>query len=331
MFSTFTAIFEALTAIETELAAGISDSKREKLIETLLSLRRTMDKCVQYWLKFEERVNEIQERFSIALPDTLPPGFLEDIDLGGEVTAQKAKPEAAPAEPLNETKAEREGNEPDRGFYKSTSEITVNSFRRALGFWELAMLKEAVDEFKKVVEDEPNLIMGHFCLGLSSAQLGQVEEAFRELKLVLALDQNQFMRAIALNTLGIILAGKEQYEQAQNYFGLATEADPELGEAWFNLAATSYNMQNYQEAVDAFIKAKEFFPEDWELELYLGRAEAYLGQYAAASQALERAFQINPHEPLIAFELGLAYRLLGKKGLAQSYFHATLKLMESKN
>jgi len=155
MFSTFTAIFEALTAIETELAAGISDSKREKLIETLLSLRRTMDKCVQYWLKFEERVNEIQERFSIALPDTLPPGFLEDIDLGGEVTAQKAKPEAAPAEPLNETKAEREGNEPDRGFYKSTSEITVNSFRRALGFEDVVRFEHHIVEAYKSIVRQP--------------------------------------------------------------------------------------------------------------------------------------------------------------------------------
>jgi len=55
MFATFTAIFEALDAIEKELSDSNTPKKREKLIETLLSLRRTMDKCVQYWLKFEER------------------------------------------------------------------------------------------------------------------------------------------------------------------------------------------------------------------------------------------------------------------------------------
>lgn len=325
MFSTFTEIFEALTAIEEELSANISDAKRDKLIETLVSLRRTMDRCVQYWLKFEERVNEIQERFEIALPDTLPPGFLEDIELEESDPEKKAPQSEAGGETT-----EQETEAPEYNFYKPGSEITVNSLRRGLGFWELAMLKEAVGEFKKVVEDEPDLIMGHFCLGLSSAQLGKVEEAFRELKLVLALDQNQLLRALALNTLGIILAGKEEYRQARHYFGLATEADPALCEAWFNLAASSYNLQSHQEAVVAFEKARELANNDWEIELYLGRSLGYLGLYEKAATALERAYRINPREPLVTFELGLIYRILGKKGQAQCYFHTTLKLIEAK-
>ena len=192
------------------------------------------------------------------------------------------------------------------------------------------MLKEAVAEFKKVVEEEPDLTMGHFCLGLSSAQLGKVEEAFKELKLVLALDQNKQMRALALNTLGIIQAEKEQYQQARQFFEKATEADPNLGEAWFNLAVTSYNIQDYEAAVQYFEKAKELTPDDWEIELHLGRARGYLGQYEEAAEALERAYRLNPREPLITFELGLVFRLLGKTARAQSYFHATLKLMEGK-
>lgn len=56
MFSTFTAIFEALAEIENELAAEATSSRRDQLIDTLLSLRNTMDKCIQFWFKFEERV-----------------------------------------------------------------------------------------------------------------------------------------------------------------------------------------------------------------------------------------------------------------------------------
>ncbi|HOL16355.1 MAG TPA: tetratricopeptide repeat protein [Bacillota bacterium] len=329
MFATFTAIFEALNAIENELAADTTESQREKLIETLLSLRKTMDKCVQYWLKFEERVNEIQERYSITLPDTLPPGFLDEVNLDedelAEAKAGSTKDKQAPAEG-DDGEAE---DIPDQ-FTRPVSEITVNSFRRGLGFWELAMLKEAVAEFKKVVEEEPDLTMGHFCLGLSSAQLGKVEEAFKELKLVLALDQNKQMRALALNTLGIIQTEKEQYQQARLFFEKAIEADPQLSEAWFNLAATSYNMQDYEAAVQYFEKARELTPEDWEIELHLGRARGYLGQYEEAAETLERAYRLNPREPLITFELGLIFRLLGKTARAQCYFHATLKLMEGK-
>lgn len=330
MFSTFTAIFEALTAIEQELADDVNESRREQLIETLLSLRRTMDKCVQYWLRFEERVNEIQDRHAIVLPDTLPQGFLEEVNLEAEVPKPKKnkktdlKTEQAIATPGKKEQAESE-------FYEPASEITVNSFRRGLGFWELAMLKEAVDEFKKVVEEEPNLVMGHFCLGLSSAQLGKVEEAFRELKLVLALDQNKFMQALALNTLGIILTGKEQYEQAQQYFEQAAAADPELTEAWFNLGAANFNLKNFEAAVEAFEKAAKLTENDWEMQLYLGRSLAYLGRYEEAAVALEEAFRINPREPVITFELGLVYRIMGKRSRSQSYFYTTLQLMESKS
>lgn len=326
MFSTFTAIFEALAAIEDELAAEATESQREQLIATLLSLRKTMDKCMQYWLKFEERVNEIQERYSLTLPDTLPPGFMDEISLtDSEPVETMSKAELADAASEDN---EQVVLQPE--FYQPSNEITVNSFRRGLGFWELAMLKEAVGEFKKVVEEEPNLIMGHLCLGLSSAQLGKVEEAFKELKLVLALDQNEQMQALALNTLGIILTGKEEYQQARHYFQKATEADPGLSEAWFNLAATNYNMQDFEAAVEAFEKAGELATNDYEILLHLGRALGYLGRYDEAAETLERAYRLNAREPLITFELGLIFRILGKKTQAQCYFHATLKLMETK-
>ena len=73
-------------------------------------------------------------------------------------------------------KPQEKGEEPQKEESRPEeikSEVAISSFRRGLGFWELAMLKEAVGEFKKVVEEEPDLILGHFCLGLSSAQLGQ--------------------------------------------------------------------------------------------------------------------------------------------------------------
>lgn len=325
MFSSFTAIFEALTDIDKELGRAKSESRRKELIETLISLRETMDKCVQYWLKFEEQVNEVQERHGITLPDKLPPGFMDEVQL--DVGGDKGTEPGMEKEAVQEKDAEIKQKE---AFHKPASEITVNSFRRGLGFWELAMLKEAVGEFKKVVEEEPNLIMGHLCLGLSSAQLGKIEEAFKELKLVLALDKNKHMQALALNTLGVLLAGKEQYDQAGHFFNKATEADKNLGEAWFNLGAVTFNKQDYEGAVEAFSKAGELVKEDWEVELHLGRSLGYLGRFDEAVKSLEKAYRLNPREPLITFELGLIYRLLGKKSQSQCYFHSTLKLLESK-
>ena len=83
MFATFTAIFEALDEIEKELDGVTTVEKRDMVVQTLISMRKTMDQCVQHWLKFEEGVKESEERFDLVLPDTLPAGFLEDLDGGG--------------------------------------------------------------------------------------------------------------------------------------------------------------------------------------------------------------------------------------------------------
>jgi len=103
-----------------------------------------------------------------------------------------------------------------------------------------------------------------------------------------------------------------------------------LSEAWFNLAALSYNMQDYQKAEEAFEKAKKLAPDDWEIELHLGKSRVCQGDYDRAAEAFHRAYRLNPQEPMITFELGLIYRILEKKACARRYFLATLKLLEAK-
>lgn len=326
MFSTFTAIFEALSSIEQDLSSGITDSRRQELIETLISLRNTMDKCVHYWIKFEERVNQIQERFSISLPDSFPPSFMEVdmedipalIEQPGDSSTELKSQEITP--PCEEDE-----------FLSLTGEGAITSFRKAMGFWGLAMVAEATREFKNVTHQQPNFILGHFCLGVACAQLGQTEEAFKELKLVLALEKDQFIRGMALNTLGVVLAAREQYRQALPYFIKATEEEPDLIEPWFNRAAIYYNQQHYQKAVDNFNRVLELSPGDWEAELHRGKAYGFLGRYEEALPALERAYSINPREPLITFELAYIYRLLGRKNHARHYGLMTRRLLKLKS
>ena len=34
-----------------------------------------MDQCVKYWMYFEEKVNELQNKYNFSLPDDLPKVF----------------------------------------------------------------------------------------------------------------------------------------------------------------------------------------------------------------------------------------------------------------
>ncbi len=331
MFSTFTAIFEALSSIEQELSGEIDDSRRQETIDTLISLRNTMDKCVQYWIKFEERVNQIQERFSLSLPDSFPPGFMElELDME-DLPVFERKPGDS-AEDLNYQGIDSIHEIQKEDEFKSlTGEVAITSFRKAMGFWGLSMVDEATKEFKNVTCQQPNFILGHFCLGIACAQLGKTEEAFKELKLVLALEEDHFIRGMAFNTLGVILAAGERYRLALPYFIKATEEEPDLVEPWFNRAAINYNLQRYWEAVENFNRVIELSPADWEAELHRGKAYGFLERYTEALQALERAYNINPLEPLITFELAFIYHRLGRKNRARHYGLMTRRLLKQKS
>ena len=154
-------IFDTLHEIEMNLQKKPDAPERETLIRNLLNLRITMDQYVKYWLTFEEKVNKLQKKYNFTLPDVLPEGFLQDIEL-------------KPGEDIAGQTVEGNENPEEYSFLKLESEQGINSFRKGLGFLDLAMLEEAILEFEKVVELEPNFIFGHFCLGLAYSQKGSI-------------------------------------------------------------------------------------------------------------------------------------------------------------
>ena len=147
MFSTFTAIFEALSFIEQDLSSEITDSQREVIIETLISLRNTMDKCMQYWIKFEERVNQIQERYSISLPDSFPPGFM---DIDAEDILGFGRPTGSSYTGPGQGEVDLiEGDEEDE-FICLSGEGRLH-LSKSHGLLGLSMVSEAAGEFKRLL------------------------------------------------------------------------------------------------------------------------------------------------------------------------------------
>ena len=355
MFSTFSAIFEALDHIEDEFNKCTGEDEKEELIPVIMSLRNTMDKCVQHWLRFEERLNEMQQKYNFKLPDTLPEGFLDDlsgweasmdmdsippdsilsaqINSGLEIhelengTNTSSSDHEPLRNPSEKTITKKEENL-NKNFCKISEEKAITSFRKALGFWDLAMIDDAIKEFEEVTKIEPNFIIGHFCLGLSSTQKGDYEKALKELKLVTALDCESSLKGLAFNTMGSIYASQEKYQAALEHFNKASEAEPELIEAYFNQGAALFNLQEFKAAVEKFQKVLEFKSHDWETLFYIGKAYSYLQEWEEARKYMEKAHTLNPQEALITFELGVIYRLMGNFNRASLFFQTTRSLVE---
>ena len=270
-----------------------------------------MDRCVELWLRFEEKINEIQEKYDFLLPDELPDSFLQAF--------VKVLPDNL-----------QENIPPDRGVGESLSlqfdnEACIRSFKRGLGFLELAMMDEAIKEFETVISQEPEILLAHLCLGVAYAERRMADEAMRELRLVQALTGDPQTNAIVHNALGNIYADGAQYDLALEEFSKVIELDSEFAVARFNLGAVYYNLKQYEKSILAFEEVKVNFPRDWEVYFYLGKGYKKLGDEKEALLNLLKAAYLAPQEAHVMFELGVSYDALGETRKAlECYYRAKI-------
>ena len=319
----FVQILNDLERVENELRkSGNDKEKRQKCYDRLLELRRRMDRYVEFWLRFEEKINEMQEKYNFLLPDEMPESFLQAF---GTVFPEAEKEMQIE---LTEIKndLDRRGVKPV--LLQENNEACIRSFRRALGFLELAMMDEAIQEFKQIIQQEPDLLLAHLCLGVAYAERGMADEAMRELRLVQALTEDKQTGAIVHNALGNIYADKGEYEFALAEFKKVIELDPDFAAAHFNLGAVYYNLKKYEESVREFEIVKADFPKDWEVYFYLGLAYRKINNEEQALINLLKAAFLAPQEPYVAFELGLLYDQLGETRRALEYFYRARKLFQ---
>jgi len=310
-FHQFDIIFDSLKEIEERFKKYPAEQERNELANRLLKLRNIMDECVKYWLNFEERVNDMQNKYEFSLPDLLPDDFLQKLCQDRENSNERVE------------SPDKNGDNATL-FFQIESEQGISSFRKGIGFWDLAMLEEAIREFEKLVELEPNYIFGHFCLGLAYSQKGFYEKALIKLRLVKALSRDNRLKALVHNAMGNIYVNEKKYEEALNQFNIAIEEDSFFYIGYFNMGAVYYNLQRYKEAGEAFEKAKELSPKDWEIYYHLGRTYALLGNFKKGLQNFKKAFSLNPAEIKILFEVGVIYDLLGDKQNASIYYNRVL-------
>ncbi|MBS4021579.1 MAG: tetratricopeptide repeat protein [Dethiobacter sp.] len=317
----FAGVFAAMEEVESELKkAGSNKEKRQKCYDRLIELRKSMDRYVEFWLRFEEKLNELQDTYDFLLPDELPESLLtafNDIMPENKDSNKESNKQAAP----DRRKITPAG-------MPVNNEACIRSFRRGLGFMELAMMDEAIAEFRQVITLEPDLLLPHLCLGVAYAERGKADEAMRELRLVQALSTDPQTSAIVHNSLGNLYADSERYEMALPEFEKAVELDPEFAAAHFNMGAAYYNVKDYYKSLLSFEKVKSKFPKDWEIYFYLGKIHKRVGNDEEALVNLLKASYLAPQQPFVAFELGLLYDNLGEMRKALECYYRARKLYQ---
>ncbi|MFD0867818.1 putative PEP-CTERM system TPR-repeat lipoprotein [Chlamydia abortus] len=188
----FATMHEVLTEIMSEYSTA-SGARKQLLDEQLLALKAMSDSCIEEWLRFEEKLGRL-----------LPLANQGKIPVKAKIKGKAAKEEGFPVDPSNQS-----------------------GFEEAQGYYKLSMFEVAAPKLDEMVRKQPDFVLGRFYLALCHFHLGDLAEAYREFKILLALTENRKLKAISYTGMGCVHYEHNNLEKAMEYFRMAFEEDPE--------------------------------------------------------------------------------------------------------
>ena len=197
----------------------------------------------------------------------------------------------------------------------------------------------------------------HIDRGVAYAEQGQLDEALAEYRRAIELEPDN---AGAYRNVGTSLGEQGQWEEAAVAYERAIELDPEFGEAYGDLVAVYLNLERLSDAVAAGERAIELSPDyagahnnlgvayreqgrtdeataQWQeaIELdpdnvnprvHLGRSYGMQGRLDEAIVQLQEAIRIDPDYANAHFNLGMVYHLQEESSQALAEFEETLRI-----
>ena len=166
--------------------------------------------------------------------------------------------------------------------------------RQLMATREAVKLEQAVEEFNKAVELDPQFALAWVGVADSNALLTQYGTLAT--KLALPIRENAIKQALAI--------------------------DDKLGEAYASLGLLETNRNQHEKAENAFKRAIELSPNyatayHW-YSNYVSRSSMLRG--AEATKLAEKAFELDPRSSVISVNLALQYRLQGLLALAERQY-----------
>ncbi|MCC6860022.1 MAG: tetratricopeptide repeat protein [Bryobacterales bacterium] len=191
----------------------------------------------------------------------------------------------------------------------------VEFYRRSQRAWDLAEQRrhdEAIIEWKRALELDPEDAKARTNLGLALARAGKLGEALEQYRRVLASDPGYSM---AHNNLGVALAARGQFDEAIAHYRKALESDPGLAEAHTNLGVALASKGQLESAIAHFRKALETRPGSGEVRNNLAVALARAGRLGEAIPHFRMFLESNPNSAEAHNNLAAA---LAGKGMAEA-------------
>lgn len=165
---------------------------------------------------------------------------------------------------------------------------------RGVEYYNKGMLDEAIEEFKEVLEINPDDAETHYNLG----------NAYTD---------------------------KEMFDEAVSSYKKAIELNPVFIGAYLSLGTIYLDKGLTDDAISLYKQALKLSPDDLYLHYYLGEAYVQKERYKKAVAEFKKAVSINPMDPEIQYRLAEMYYETGQFGLALEHIRQAEELGYSVN
>jgi protein O-mannosyl-transferase len=160
-----------------------------------------------------------------------------------------------------------------------------------VAFFEKGQLDDAVAQYQKALEINPNYVAAHYNLGNALFRKGQLDEAIAHFQKALEINPKD---AEAHINLGNALLQKEQFDEAVGQFQQAVEINPNDAEAHYDLGNALFQKGQLEEAVGQFQKALEISPNSFATHYNLGVALFQKGELGEAITEFQEVLRLKP-------------------------------------
>jgi len=193
-------------------------------------------------------------------------------------------------------------------------------FNLAGTFQDLEKFDDAVKSYKCALQIEPNYAEAHNNLGNALKDLNQIEDAIKCYKRAVEIIPDYIE---AYYSLGIAYQALGKLDNAVENFKVVLTLRPNFAEMHNNLGVVLQQLAQYECAVNHFEKALKIKPDFTEALKNLGNVFTDLNQNDAAVEVYQKAISINPNYHEAYYCLGISLHKLEKlEDAAKSYKHA---------
>ncbi len=164
--------------------------------------------------------------------------------------------------------------------------------------------KKTLDEMPGLEREQDLSIEDLYDRGISYYDKGMIDKAIEEFKEVLELDPDDIETHYHL---GNAYADKEMFDEAISIYKKVIEKNPEFIDAYLSLSTLYLDMDMVDEAISLCNQAISANPDDSFLCFHLGEAYVRNEQYEEAITAFNKAISINPMDPETQYRLAESY------------------------